>query len=217
MCQLPPQQHSTPRSRFLSFCASRGPRGRAVCRDSRRAKDCTLMPARFRCSGEKEMTVRKRWLTPDLRGKLKARVFLSAGAGSAHSILTSARSAQTARRRHRALLVKSFDTPRSSVIPLSAQTAQARPFMLLCAPGFSPAFVGLKGPAASRDPHLRCTGFCSLTVPTAPEARRPQSHAPSSPSSVRGSWGRWHKSLNQSSPPQPPAPEGSRLLHPPSS
>ena len=101
------------------------------------------------------------------------------------------------------------------MIPLSVQTAEARPFMLLCAPGFSPAFVGLKGPAASRDPHLRCAGFCSLTVPTAPEARRPQSHAPSSPSSVRGSWGRWHKSLNQSSPPQPPAPEGSRLLHPP--
>lgn len=61
------------------------------------------MPARFRCSSEKEITGRERWLTPDLRGKLKARIFLSEGAGSAHSILTSARSAQTAWRRHRAL------------------------------------------------------------------------------------------------------------------
>ena len=102
MCQLPPQQHSTPRTRSLSFWASRGPGGRAVCRDSRRAKDCTLIPARFRCSGEKEMTGRKRWMTLDLRGKLKARVSLSPGAGSAHSLLTSARSAQRAWRRHHA-------------------------------------------------------------------------------------------------------------------
>lgn len=83
--------------------------------------------------------------------------------------------------------------------------------MLLWAPRFSGAFVGLKGSAASRNLHPRSTGFGGIAFLAGPRAT-----APSSPSSVRGSWRRWYKPLNQSSP-QLPAPQGSRVLRPPSS
>ena len=98
------------------------------------------------------------------------------------------------------------------MIPVCIQTAQARPFMLLCAPRFSPAFVGLKGPAASRDPHLRCTGLCSLAVPTAPEARRPQSHCTLQTVFCP----RQRGSIAQiTEPEQPSSTSGSRSLSPP--
>lgn len=48
--------------------------------------------------------------------------------------------------------------------------------MLLCAPRFSAAFVGLKGPAASRGAHSRDTSFSRTAVSARPEARSPQSH-----------------------------------------
>nr|XP_012419589.1 PREDICTED: TRAF-interacting protein with FHA domain-containing protein B [Odobenus rosmarus divergens] len=48
--------------------------------------------------------------------------------------------------------------------------------MLLCAPRFSAAFVGLKGPAASPGAHSRGTSFGGIAVPVRPKALRPQTH-----------------------------------------
>lgn len=48
--------------------------------------------------------------------------------------------------------------------------------MLLYAPRFSAAFVGLKGLAASPGAHSRGTSFAGIAVPVRPEALRPRSH-----------------------------------------
>lgn len=96
-------------------------------------------------------------------------------------------------------------------MPLCSQTARARPFMLLCAPRFSPAFVGLKGPAAFREPHPHGTGFGSIAIRTAPEARRPQSHCTLQPVFLARQLG----SMAQVAEPEQPSASRFRRLSPP--
>lgn len=83
--------------------------------------------------------------------------------------------------------------------------------MLLCAPRFSAAFVGLKGPAASRGAHSRDTSFGGTAVSARPEARSPQSHCTLQPV--------FHRQLGSmaqtAEPEQPSVPAPKGLLPPP--
>lgn len=121
------------------------------------------------------MTGCKRWLTLDLRGKLRL-ISLSPGGQQGRTPF----SPRTERTKGAAtpprVLVKVYKYPSGSVIQFVSKTAQARPFMLLCAPRFSPAFVGLKGlrPLGTRI-SAALASAASLSQPH-PEARRPQSH-----------------------------------------